>query len=297
MSDTYRKIGEILAAARQAKGKSLAEASDATRIMSRYLEAVEAGDCSRLPSPPYFQLFVRSYAQFLGVDQAILEEIERSGREAETMAPEKAETVNRIQMVAVTKPKKAGSGRIALLLGAAVIVIAAGILLYTRWFPRPQGEAPKEDSPVGVATTSSRDSSAVDSPLVIPYSPYQGPDKLTLSLLPIRPVRVVLVQDGDTIVNRQVNTGEQLKWEARYRFQISLDAVDAAQLTLNGQAVLPLGPRGAAVADVEINQANFRQFLPPDPMTLLRKALADSLATISPPKAGGATGGDSGRGF
>ena len=61
-------LGEGLRAAREARELSLQDVSDATKIHPKILDALEALDMGRLPSRPFAIGFVRSYAQFLGVD-------------------------------------------------------------------------------------------------------------------------------------------------------------------------------------------------------------------------------------
>jgi hypothetical protein len=90
-------------------------------------------------------------------------------------------------------------------------------------------------------------------------------------------VGVVLLRDGDTVLNRRLQAGEQGRWEAGYRFTLSADAPAALSLAINDQAALPLTGIGPAVVNLEINQANYRQFLPPDTALMARRA-ADSIA-------------------
>jgi len=54
--------------ARAARGTSLDEAEQATKIRRRYLEAIEAGDFAQLPDGPPGRGFVRNYARYLGLD-------------------------------------------------------------------------------------------------------------------------------------------------------------------------------------------------------------------------------------
>jgi cytoskeleton protein RodZ len=63
-SELARRISE----ARQARGVSLEEAEQATKIRRRYLEAIEAGDFDQLPDGPPGRGFVRNYARYLGLD-------------------------------------------------------------------------------------------------------------------------------------------------------------------------------------------------------------------------------------
>ena len=61
-------IGSQLRAAREAQGLSVEQAFKATRIKAIYLEAIEANRVSALPGPVQARGFVRSYANFLGLD-------------------------------------------------------------------------------------------------------------------------------------------------------------------------------------------------------------------------------------
>jgi cytoskeletal protein RodZ len=53
--------------AREAKGISLAQISDITRIAENYLDAIEEGNISILPQA-YVRAFIREYASVVGLD-------------------------------------------------------------------------------------------------------------------------------------------------------------------------------------------------------------------------------------
>lgn len=61
-------IGEQLKAAREAKGVSLAEASKATRTLTKLIVAMETDNFSELPVPTYAKGFIRLYARYLDLD-------------------------------------------------------------------------------------------------------------------------------------------------------------------------------------------------------------------------------------
>ncbi len=68
-------IGQKLESARQAKGVSVSEAGQATKILSKFIEAMEADDFGVLSAPVYAKSFLRMYAQYLGLDaQPLVEE-------------------------------------------------------------------------------------------------------------------------------------------------------------------------------------------------------------------------------
>lgn len=68
--DRHGWSGALLCAVREARGLSLQDMSDSTRISVRYLEAVERDDYERLPSPTFVRGYVREMARLLEVDEA-----------------------------------------------------------------------------------------------------------------------------------------------------------------------------------------------------------------------------------
>lgn len=65
-------LGEKLRHLREDRRITLLEASRGTKIQVRYLEFLEAGDYDSLPADVYVRGFLRSYGDFLGVDEHIL---------------------------------------------------------------------------------------------------------------------------------------------------------------------------------------------------------------------------------
>ena len=66
-------LGERLRQQRLAMGVSLQHISEKTRIGSRYLEALEAGEFKQLPGAIFARSFVRQYAEIVGIDASGLE--------------------------------------------------------------------------------------------------------------------------------------------------------------------------------------------------------------------------------
>jgi cytoskeletal protein RodZ len=64
------ELGEYLQRTREANGQSMDEVVEATKIRSRYLQAIEDGDFKVLPGIVYARGFVRGYADYLGLDGA-----------------------------------------------------------------------------------------------------------------------------------------------------------------------------------------------------------------------------------
>ena len=63
-----KKLGEYLKAEREKKNLSIHEIGIQLKISPKILQAIEAGDSSKLPAKTFLRGFVRSYAQFLKLD-------------------------------------------------------------------------------------------------------------------------------------------------------------------------------------------------------------------------------------
>ena len=62
------EIGELLREAREACGMTLQQASEVTKVRTKYLEAIENGEFSVIPGEVYLKGFIRTYADCLGLD-------------------------------------------------------------------------------------------------------------------------------------------------------------------------------------------------------------------------------------
>ncbi|MEF2965141.1 helix-turn-helix domain-containing protein [Paenibacillus sp. M1] len=62
------ELGQKLKEARLARGLSLDDVQEMTKIRKRYLEAIEAGDYKVLPGSFYVRAFIKTYAEAVGVD-------------------------------------------------------------------------------------------------------------------------------------------------------------------------------------------------------------------------------------
>src|SRR5262249_15425030 len=74
------QLGERLREARESQGISLSQAAVETRILQRYLVALEEGDFQHLPGDVYAGGFIRNYAEYLGIPAEELIELYRHER-------------------------------------------------------------------------------------------------------------------------------------------------------------------------------------------------------------------------
>jgi len=77
VTDQVHRLGEVLRAAREAKGVDLPRVERETKIRERYLSALERGDYRELPGSVYTKGFLRNYGAYLGLDPEYLIDLYR----------------------------------------------------------------------------------------------------------------------------------------------------------------------------------------------------------------------------
>ena len=82
------RLGEVLLAAREAKGVDLYRAERDTKIRVKYLSALERSEFRELPGAVYTKGFLRNYAMYLGLDpDQVLDQWRREGGAARPTGP------------------------------------------------------------------------------------------------------------------------------------------------------------------------------------------------------------------
>src|SRR5579859_2754328 len=82
-------ISETLRQARLRSGYDLDKLAAKTKINPRYLEAIESGDFDKLPGGIFARMFVKQYADALGLDgAAFAEEYQRNSRFGSSSGPD-----------------------------------------------------------------------------------------------------------------------------------------------------------------------------------------------------------------
>jgi len=77
VTEGEHKLGDVLRAAREAKGVDLPRVERETKIRERYLSALERGEYRELPGSVYTKGFLRNYGAYLGLDPEYLIDLYR----------------------------------------------------------------------------------------------------------------------------------------------------------------------------------------------------------------------------
>jgi cytoskeleton protein RodZ len=145
-------FGEELRLAREARGISLREISEQTRISMRYLEAIESNDYKRLPGGIFNRSFIKAYAKYVGYDeQAALEGYARTAREQGDAVDEVSTTPYQSRVYTDGNTR---SPIVTLLLTILILaVLSLGVWGAKHWYERR--EAARENAPAPAANQQS----------------------------------------------------------------------------------------------------------------------------------------------
>ena len=134
--------GERLAAAREGRGMTVAEIAQQLKLSPWQVEALEAGNYGRLPSPVFVRGFIRNYARLVKLDPAeLLEGVDKPAPVAVSIEPP---AVKSSPEVYFPGPQQFNWRPYAL--AGAIVVIALGIY---EFYPEstPEQPAPVAQSP------------------------------------------------------------------------------------------------------------------------------------------------------
>jgi len=165
------EIGNSLREARRRRGLDMAACEQATRIRAKYLVALEEEHFDMLPAPAYCRAFLRSYADFLGLDgDRILDEYSsrfepESDRMAEVRAAAEQRMARRRRFLPLP-PKPRPGGRRG---GGAwqlvwIVMGGAGAIALLVW----AGASGRDTSPTAIPAPPTGSTVAVAPPVTAP---------------------------------------------------------------------------------------------------------------------------------
>lgn len=245
--------GEILARTRQARGLTLEEVSETTKIGVRFLQAIEASDARRLPGGIFNRSFVRSYARCLGLDadQIVTQYVAASGEELPSRAAPPAEP----------KPPAPAWLSPQAVLAAAIVVVILGAG-YAGYRMMAQGRAARAARVVAPPTMLAARPLArslslpaheppalrreAAPPAALPAAPPRvQAEAVTLKLSVSAPAWVKLQANHQLIFEDTLEPGPERTFQLTPPLRLVTGNAAATHVTLNGQPQPSLGGDGA----------------------------------------------------
>jgi cytoskeletal protein RodZ len=271
-------LGEKLKQAREARGVSISEIAEQTRISSHYLEAIESDDYRTLPGGIFNKGFVKSYAKYVGVDeQEALQDYAKLVSEQTANQPEPEMRSHRPE---VLTDNNRGSMLPTLIFAAVILgLMTWGILSAVSWWQTQQAATtasnvkPANVSPLANAasnvngTTVAASNTNTNSNTEV--APPVAPGELTvqfksISTEPQKPNLTSFI-DG-TYESYSFETADTKVYKPQQTLKVAFSKwqVGNLQLTINGKPItLPAKPFNLKkqAIEFEINKTNIAQIL------------------------------------
>ncbi len=269
-------FGENLKREREMRGVTLQEMSAATKISTRFLQALEADEFSKLPAGIFTRGFIRAYAQYLGLDEEhVLAEYQLVAR------PSVQVDLTRLAFSKPQPPRSSSRAPLMALVVAAAL-LAAGYTLYrhTRRLPEPQAVSstaqPLQASTVAKPSAPASEPSALPETAATPQEAAPRPSEQTGPPMPGLPEAegglilqiaaterswVAIDVDGKTALQRILNPNEIQTLRAKSSFDVTTGNAQGIILTLNGETLKPLGRRGE-VKSVRLTHDDLKKLSP-----------------------------------
>jgi cytoskeleton protein RodZ len=232
-------FGENLRRERELRGVGLRDIADATKISTRFLEALEQDRLEVLPGGIFPRAFVRQYARHLGldVDRTVAEFLYAHGE----AAPRPAVPIQ-------PRPRP----------WAAWVVVATGLTVAGVWIAWPGPAARRAETPsAGLTPVAPPPVPAIDrvypSPAQASAQVASAPDRsLVLTLKAQQSCWVGVQVDGEMVLNRVLSAGESQTLQAESEIVLSVGNAGGLAFSINNHPGVSLGERGEVRKNIVI---------------------------------------------
>jgi cytoskeletal protein RodZ len=277
-------ISETLRQARLRSGVDLDRLAAKTKINPRYLEAIEKGDFDKLPSGIFARMFIKQYADAVGLDGATFaDEFQRStqfGNYSPPTAQAIVEARGSFQPSIQGINSSSDRGRneqLTSMLGSLIWVVAAILVCAGAYYglahlpsrtaetagpspstPKPLAAVPSpgpaQSNPATASnatpTATSPNTGAATPPATqgtapsVTTPPADGAAPIRLAFNAIDPVWVTATADGKTVVSELLQPGTSKTVAAEKGARVTLGNAGGVEITFNGKKLEPFGPKG-----------------------------------------------------
>jgi cytoskeletal protein RodZ len=254
-----RTVGQLLQAAREARGISREEAATATRIKAVFLGAMEDDDYHLLPDERYILRFLREYASYLELDP---QEIQRRFSQQITRGSGSLAVFPGKRTVSLSLRRLVPGFVLLVFFIPFVFIVLSLLSKQPRETPgptppqeaesiraAPQAEAPPSspetvpESPIAVATPALPEPPAPPEAPTPPHTLRVEAKEMTWML--------VTIDDGET-QDVLLQAGETWVWRARQSFLVTLGNAAGVALVLDDRPLPTLGEPGQVIRNLRL---------------------------------------------
>jgi len=230
-------LGTTLSARRHALGLRVEDVAEDIKVRADYLRALEQEEMHKLPTPQHARLFVKAYAERLGLNVAEVYALHDLCESPVKVKPGPETPVE--QPVKEPQPKRRMPVWVLPVAGIAIVVTVLAAWILSR------GDK-SGDKPSTAATTPPVQTEVATETFEEPTAPPAASvQPMTLILSFSRDTWAQVTADNDTAISKVMRAGERTEASARTRFHVSLGHALGVTATLNGRPLTPLLMRAA----------------------------------------------------
>ena len=259
-AEEEQSVGLILKNARSKRKRDLQRIADKLRIRVQYLEALENGDYKAFPGQVYAMGFLKSYADFLGLDVDAL--VERYKKETAFLEPAPLIMPIPERQILLPHPR--------LILGGLFLVFLIWLVWYFATYPAhedpvlpPIVEEETLALTAGAPKNELSEKEALSSTQEVPSVSETIEEKTTEPVKPATPrVEIVATQEAwlevsedDTIIfSKVLKAGEKYEVpSASTQMVLKTGNAGGTEIWVDGQKVKSLGPVGAVRSNISLD--------------------------------------------
>ncbi|MBC7880336.1 MAG: helix-turn-helix domain-containing protein [Anaerolineae bacterium] len=268
LPSTLQAIGDLLSKGRQAKGLSLEDVAETTRIPMRYLVAIESGNVAHLPEPVYVRAFIRKFGDLVDLDgQSLVKDLQPDPAPTPTPVAQARVASKSMDSKEALIPRPY---QLYLFYGALVIVGVVGL----SYLQRQTGSSEPDNTVIATNKNSTPSTPAVTTAVpVVPVAKASTPGTIVLrnngtaiatTLPPGTPLQVNMnveepswvriTTDGQVAFEGDLRQGTKHSWQAKQLLKVRTGNAGGVMITLNNQPLGKMGKSGQVV-EREFRQA------------------------------------------
>ncbi|CAN5421326.1 hypothetical protein BH10ACI1_BH10ACI1_35430 [soil metagenome] len=249
-------LGEKLQQAREARGITISEVAEQTRISRLYLESIENNDYRILPGGIFNKGFVKSYAKYVGIDeQEALQDYSELLSQQEGFISDEPKTYK----PQVLTDERTNSSSLLTIIFAVVILglMTWGILMLVNYLQ-------KEQSQPTANNTNSANNSANTNANTNVSQPIPSTDEISAEFKVTEEIAATVVADTKTTYPTfKPAAPTTIKANDSLKISYTKSRATAIQMSLNGKPItLPTeAAPNQGIIRFEINKGNIAQIL------------------------------------
>lgn len=249
-------LGEKLQQAREARGITISEVAEQTRISSLYLEAIENNDYRTLPGGIFNKGFVKSYARYVGMDEQ-----EALADYSLLLAEQQGESADEVK---VYKPEvltdASRSSSITTIVFAVIILglMTWGILAVVNYLQE------RQNTPANNSNTNTNTNAPANNANANPSAPtVPTMNNLKVDFKAVGSAISLSSNTDGAPLTKLVAADSSVTFEPKERLRLSFSKSLAqnTQITINGKSIAlpPATPAWKRNVELEINEGNLAQ--------------------------------------